>query len=124
MEFSNSVFFFFRHEHFRSIVSRINQNSASTILSKFKRSNNVSKRSTQPIEKSKSEIISNKPTRDTNNHKKESKSECRIKKCDNQIVPYMEKNIGDTCENTPNRDERHEEDVLKIFMTRKSKNEA
>uniref|UniRef100_A0A336LZW6 CSON006149 protein n=1 Tax=Culicoides sonorensis TaxID=179676 RepID=A0A336LZW6_CULSO len=50
-----------------------------------------------------------------------SKSLCRLPRTDERPVrsPYIEKNIGDTCENVAT--ERSDEDIIKIFMRQKKK---
>lgn len=94
-------------------------------LSKFHNNNKKSNRIPR-VDKTKSEIhTQNFQRRELSmTPQKGTKSHCRFPSIERPLcspikAPFVEKNIGDTCDNVP---ERCEEDILKIFMKKKTTN--
>lgn len=103
------------------------RSSQEKTLSKFHKKSPPNKRQMLPrVDKTKSEIVQTRGL-----HRREavgekgSRSHCRFPSAERPLlsprkVPYVEKNIGDTCDNIPERAERCDEDILKLFMKKRT----
>lgn len=92
-------------------------------LSKFHKKPPSEKKQMLPrVDKTKSEIVQKKVLLGRERiGQKGSKSHCRFPSAERpRKTPYVERNIGDTCDNIPERAERCDEDILKIFMKKKT----
>lgn len=78
------------------------------------------------IGKSRSEMVQKRSYQNREaSGQKVTRSQCRFPSAERPLasarkVPFVETNIGDTCENIPERGESCDEDILKVFMKKRT----